>query len=186
MVPKVPFNLKVPVGNRVYLEGHAGGTHWAFVGPQATLFDVEDGDDEQIITHFNSPNPEEDGKERPTWQSSDDTSSVWGDSTPPALQSSTDAKFVAVDAIPWLLLPKAGTQVGPTGGDTLTKTTFTQRLNTAGGIAPPADTCATAADAGEKALVPLQRRLFLLQAGRVASTSDRRRESEIGALKDVV
>jgi Protein of unknown function (DUF3455) len=30
----------------------------------------------------------------------------------------------------------------------------TQRLNTAGGVAPGADTCAATADAGKKALVP--------------------------------
>jgi hypothetical protein len=36
----------------------------------------------------------------------------------------------------------------------LTKTTFIQRLNTSGGVAPAASTCATAADVGKKALVP--------------------------------
>jgi len=175
IVPDVPQNLHVEPGNEVFLEGHAEGTQnyicipcpnaitpaekcpasgfaWAFIGPQATLFDVVDGDDDQIITHFNSPNPDEGGKERPTWQSSRDSSAVWGNTTPPAFQSSTDAKFVADHAIPWLLLPKAGTQVGPTGGDKLTKVTFIQRLNTHGGVAPDPSTCATQTDSGKKAL----------------------------------
>ena len=176
VVPDVPQNLKVEAGNVVFLEGHAEGTQnyicmpcpnaitpadkcpasgfaWAFIGPQATLFDVVDGDDDQIITHFNSPNPVEGGKERPTWQSSRDSSAVWGNTTPPALQSSTESPFVEAHAIPWLLLPTAGTQEGPTGGDKLTKTTFIQRLNTHGGVAPDASTCAAPTDSGKKALV---------------------------------
>jgi hypothetical protein len=177
VVPKVPFNLAVETGNRVYLGGHARGTQayicmpcpnaitpagacpasgfaWAFFTPDATLFDIEDGDDEQIITHFTSPNPDEGGKARPAWQSSRDTSIVWGNNTSPPAQASTDSTFVEKDAIAWLLLPMAGTQVGPTGGDKLAETTFIQRLNTHGGIAPDATTCATPTDAGKKAFVP--------------------------------
>jgi len=99
VVPAVPPNLQPPPHNRVYRQGHAIGTQdyvcmpcpnaitpaamcpasgfaWAFFAPQATLFDVEDGDDEQIITHFLSPNPAEGGKPRPVWQHSHDTSVV--------------------------------------------------------------------------------------------------------------
>jgi Protein of unknown function (DUF3455) len=177
VVPPVPSNLQVLPGNRVYLQGHAVGTQdyvcmpcpnaitpaamcpasgfaWAFYGPQATLFDVQDGDDDQISTHFLSPNPDEAGRPRPAWQSSRDTSIVWANNSVPPAQSSTDTAFVAPGAIPWLLLPVAGAQVGPTGGDKLTETTFIQRLNTGGGIAPAATTCATTADSGKKALVP--------------------------------
>ena len=187
--PPVPANLQVLAGNRLYREGHAEGTQdyicmpcpnaitaaaacpdsgfaWAFYGPQATLFDVEDGDDQQIITHFLSPNPAEAGKPRPTWQSSRDSSTVWVNNTSPPAQSSTDAAFVAAGAIPWLLLPVAGTQVGPTGGDKLTKTTFIQRLDTAGGVAPAAGTCASAADAGKKALVPYSADYFFYKAAK--------------------
>jgi hypothetical protein len=176
-VPAVPGNLRVLPGNVPYLAGHARGTQnyvcmacpnaitpaekcpapgfaWAFIGPQATLFAVDDGDDEQIITHFNSSNPAEAGKERPTWQHSRDTSVVWANNSVPPAESSTDSEFVAKGAIPWLLLPAAGTQVGPDGGDKLAKTTFVQRLETAGGVAPDASTCAAPADAGKKALVP--------------------------------
>jgi hypothetical protein len=189
VVPPLPSNLQVPTGNRVYLQGHALGTQdyicmpcpnaitsattcpasgfaWAFFGPQATLFDVEDGDDHQIITHFLSPNSAEADKPRPSWQDSRDSSIVWvNNSTPPA-QSSTDSAFVAAGAIPWLLLPAAGSQVGPMGGDRLTKTTFIQRLNTAGGVAPAASSCAAATDAGKKALVPYSADYFFYRAGK--------------------
>ena len=47
----------------------------------------------------------------------------------------------------------AGIQEGPTGGDTLTATTFIQRVNTWGGAAPPSG-CAGLADVGAKAFVP--------------------------------
>src|SRR5262245_50436566 len=175
VVPDLPPNLPVEPGNKVFLVGHAEGTQnyicmpcpnkitdadhcpasgfaWAFFGPQATLFDVADGDDDQIITHFNSPNPDEGGKERPSWQSSRDSSAVWGNNTPPALQSSTDAKFVADHSIAWLTLPAVGTQVGPTGGDKLANVTFIQRLNTHGGVAPDPSTCSAPEHSGTKAL----------------------------------
>ena len=187
VVPPVPSNLQAPEGSEVYLQGHAVGTQdyicmpcpnaitpaatcpasgfaWAFYGPQATLFDTNDGDDHQIITHFLSPNPAEADKPRPTWQDSRGTSIVWANNTSPPAQSSTDAGFVAPGAIPWLLLPMAGSQVGPTGGARLTKTTFIQRLNTAGGVAPAASTCAAATDAGKKALVPYSADYFFYKA----------------------
>jgi hypothetical protein len=176
VVPPVPGNLQPPAGHKVYRRGHATGTQgyicmpcpnaitpaaacpasgfaWAFFGPQATLFDVEHGDEAQIMTHFLSPNPDEDGKLRPAWQHARDTSIVWGNNSVPPAQSSSDSAYVAAGAIPWLLLPTAGTQVGPSGGGRLTRTTYIQRLNTAGGAAPAASTCAVAGDAGKKALV---------------------------------
>ncbi len=171
VVPPVPTNLEVPAGNRVYLAGHAIGTQdyiclpsgWVFYGPQATLFDVEAGDDEQIITHFLSPNPAEGGKPRPTWQHSRDTSAVWGNNDAGSVQSSTDPAFVAAGAIPWLRLEVAGTQSGPTGGDKLTNTTFIQRLNTSGGVAPPAADCTSV---GQKALVTYSADYFFYKAAK--------------------
>ena len=70
--PSVPSNLQVPEGHKAFLEGHAIGTQnymclpegtstsitWMPIGPQATLFNDHD---EQIITHFLSPNPDENG-----------------------------------------------------------------------------------------------------------------------------
>ncbi len=41
---------------------------------------------------------------------------------------------------------------GPTGGGKLARTTFIQRVNTAGGVAPAG--CAASTDVGKKALVP--------------------------------
>jgi hypothetical protein len=156
--PPVPANLQVPAGNRAFLVGHAvgtqnyvclpSGTGFAFTlfTPQATLFN---GDHRQIITHYFSPNPSESGTIRATWQDSRDTSTVWG----AVSASSTDPAFVAPGAIAWLLVTVVGAQAGPTGGHMLTVTTFIQRLDTSGGVAPSTG-CASSTDVGKKAFVP--------------------------------
>lgn len=156
--PPVPQNLEVPPGHEPFLVGYAVGTQnyvclrsgpgfgWAFFGPQATLFDDEDN---QLITHFLSPNPDEGDTPRATWQHSGDTSAVWA----MAIGSSSDPAFVAPGAIPWLLLEVVGDQEGPAGGDSLSETTFIQRLDTAAGVMP-ASGCRRSADVGKKALVP--------------------------------
>jgi hypothetical protein len=46
-----------------------------------------------------------------------------------------------------------GRQDGATGGDTLTPTTFIQRVNTVGGLAP-FDGCSQLSDVGKKAFIP--------------------------------
>jgi hypothetical protein len=66
---------------------------------------------------------------------------------------------VRPDAIPWLLLEAVGVQEGPTGGDTLVRTTFIQRVNTEGGLAPSSG-CSTAADVGKKAFIPYKADYF--------------------------
>jgi hypothetical protein len=154
----VPAGLEVPAGHAPFLATHAEGTQnyvcvlsasgfgWQFHGPQATL--VDDAMT-QIATHFLSPNPIEDGAARATWQHSADTSRVWAG----AIASSTDPAFVAPGAIPWLLLKVMGQQAGPGGGTALTGALFIQRVNTAGGQAPPTG-CKAAQDVGRKALVP--------------------------------
>jgi hypothetical protein len=168
--PPVPFTLEVEAGNHAFLVGHAVGTQnyiclpcpnpttaaaqcpdasgfaWLLFTPEATLF-TDHG--KQLITHFFSPNPAEGGTIRATWQDSRDSSIVWGGRA----TASTDDHFVATDAIAWLLLPTAGTQEGTIGSDTLTKTTFIQRLNTAGGLAP-SEGCSGPADVGAKAFMP--------------------------------
>jgi hypothetical protein len=164
-VPPVPPAIQVPAGNTPFLKGEAvgtqnyiclptsGGAAWTFFGPQATLFarlkffQIEIL--QQITTHFLSPNPDENGMPRATWQSSLDTSAVWAR----AIASSTDPRFVAPGAIPWLLLTVVGSESGPTGGAFLTQTTFIQRVNTSGGIAP-ATGCTLLTDVGRNALVP--------------------------------
>src|SRR5690349_17563468 len=145
-VPAVPFILTVPEGNVVYLQTRAYGTqnyfclangNWKQFGPQATLY--PQNAPVQIATHFLSPNPEEGGMPRPTWQHADDGSSVWARvymPTPTTPASSTDPNYVAANAIPWLLLEVMGTAEGPIGGALLNNTTFIHRLNTEGGKAP--------------------------------------------------
>jgi hypothetical protein len=144
--PPVPANLEVPEGHRAYLVAHAVGTQnqiclprasgeglgWTFVGPQATLFNDRG---EQIATHFLSINPEEETVARATWQHSRDTSAVWA----AAIASSLDPSYVEAGAVPWLLLEAAGTEVGPTWGMKLSGTTYIQRVNTVGGVAPSGD-----------------------------------------------
>ena len=163
--PPVPGNIEVPAGNTLFLAGQAQGTQnyiclpsasgfaWTFFSPQATLFlnykffgnDIR----QQIITHFLSPNPQESGTGRATWQSSLDTSAVWAKT----IQPSSDPSFVAPGAIPWLLLQEVGTRSGPMGGEILAHTTYVQRLNTAGGVAPSTG-CSQAENVGATALVP--------------------------------
>jgi len=171
--PPVPPELQVEEGNTAFLEGHAVGTQnyiclpcpnpttpaaqcpdasgfaWLLFTPEATL---SKDNDKQLITHFFSPNPDENGTIRATWQHSRDTSIVWGGKAISATHD-TAPDFVAEHAIPWLLLPEAGVQEGPTGGDTLKKTTFIQRLNTSGGVAP-SDGCSQLSDVGAKAFRP--------------------------------
>jgi hypothetical protein len=175
--PPVPPNIEVPAGNIAFLQGHAVGTQnyiclqsasgpaWTFIGPQATLFLIfrfhNDTIQQQITTHFLSPNPAESGMPRATWQSSFDTSAVWAG----AIASSTDPNFVAPGAIPWLLLRAVGARSGPTGGDFLTKTTFIQRLNTSGGIIPSTD-CSQSTNVGTTAFVPYIADYFFYRARR--------------------
>ena len=167
--PPVPANIQVPAGNKAFLKGHAVGTQdyiclpsgsgfaWTFFGPQATLFN----NDKQVITHFLSPNPIENGTVRAAWQHSQDTSIVWAQVKPG--NSSSDSNFVAPGTIPWLLLQVVGAQDQPTGGHKLKATTFVQRLNTSGGVAPSTG-CTTSTDVGKKALVPYKADYFFYQA----------------------
>lgn len=165
--PPVPDDLQVPEHNQAFLLGRGVGTQnylclpaasigrvaWTLFTPEATLFNDQA---DQLTTHFFSPNPVEPssspfeiGIVRATWQHSLDTSTVWAR----AIASSLDPNFVNPGAIPWVLLQTAGTQKGPTGGDTLSKSTFVQRLNTVGGAAP-ASGCEVPTDIGRKAFVP--------------------------------
>jgi len=163
--PPVPDDLEVEAGFAPFLVGHAvgtqdyvclpsaGGASWTFFGPQATLFtEIKFGAldiKQQIITHFLSPNPDEKGTARATWQSSFDSSAVWAK----IKQPSTDEKFVARGAIAWLLLEVVGSEPGPTRGTSLNPTKFIQRLNTAGGVAPSTG-CSDVSNVGSTALVP--------------------------------
>jgi hypothetical protein len=125
--PQLPANLQVPAGNSPFLVAHATGVQiysckaqgagfvWSFVAPEATL--VNDAG-QQIATHFAGP----------TWQATDG-STVKG-------MSVANAPAPSGTAIPWLLLRAVATTTGTGGGTTLTATTFVQRVNTTGGVAP--------------------------------------------------
>ena len=173
--PMVPPGLDVEAGNEVFLLGRGVGTQnyvcapcdptkqncplgvaFTLFTPQATLFNDQG---EQLITHFSSPNPNEGGAIRVSWQDSRDTSSVWA--------KLVKAAIVRLDSIPWVLLnvKDTGTQAGPTG-DRLTKTTFMQRVNTVGGLAPAVG-CLSSADLGHQAFIPYTADYFFYKKSKV-------------------
>lgn len=149
--PAVPAEIEVSSAYKLFFFGHAVGTQnymcapaatlsgvdWFFTGPQATLFDANG---EQVATHFLSKNPLRDDALQPAWQHSRDSSKVWAR----RLNGSVDAAYVAPDAIEWLLLEVTGPQAGATGGDKLTAAVRIQRVNTVGGMKPPAGECTAA------------------------------------------
>jgi hypothetical protein len=167
--PPVPTAIQVPAGHKLFRVGHAVGTQnyvcslsggsikYVLFTPQATLFEKQ----KQIMTHYFSPNPAEGGTIRATWQYSNDSSTVWGEVKPG--NSSSDPAFVAPGAIPWLLVTVVGYQDGPNRGDKLEPTTFIQRLNTSGGIAP-ATGCSTTEDIGKQAFVPYSADYYFYKA----------------------
>ena len=157
------FSSARPVGRRTTSAcRRPAGVAWKFLGPQATLFlPVHGGhSQQQITTHFLSPNPEEGGTARATWQHSFDSSRVWAF----ADRISTDANYVAPGAIPWLRLVKVGTETGPDGGSILAQTTFIQRLNTSGGVAPATGCTQAIQHRGDRARA-VHDRLLLLPRG---------------------
>ncbi len=141
--PAVPDGLGMEAGWNPFFVAHAVGTQnyicvasgdWVFIGPQATAFDDAG---EQVLTHFHSKNPERGDAIHAMWQHSRDTSGVWAT----RLNGSLDSTYVAPGAIEWLLLEVSGSQVGPNGGSKLAGTKYIQRVNTAGGVKPPASEC---------------------------------------------
>jgi Protein of unknown function (DUF3455) len=96
-----------------------GATEWAFVAPEADLFDAQG---RPVGKHYAGPK----------WESAD-ASKIVG-----TVQARADAPRAG--AIPWLLL--ATRSEGPEGA--FAKATSIQRINTVGGVAPAADDCTTA------------------------------------------
>ena len=156
--PPLPPGLQpVPEGNEVFLVGHAigfqnyvcqpvgAGFKFVLFTPQATLFK---DNEKQIITHFFSPNPDEGGVIRATWEDSKDTSTIWAKVHQPNGAATPDP-----NSIDWLLLDVVGADDGPKGRGALADTTFVQRLSTVGGLAP-ADGCLSLTDVGKHEFVP--------------------------------
>ncbi len=137
--PDVPGGIEVPEGNRPFLIGHAtgvqiyrcNGASWAPVAPRANLYS-DNG--KLIATHFGGP----------SWQAKDGSKVI--------ARRAKDPVTVDPTAIPWLLLERTSATPGP-DGDRLAGTTYIQRIETTGGLAPAASTC-TAETAGDEAEVP--------------------------------
>jgi len=173
--PPTPPIITPPAGNTAFLLGHATGTQgyvclpsglgasWIVNSsrPQATLFTTLFGSfSQQILTHFLSPdtNPNSFAPSpipfgSPTWQSSFDSSVIWGNKLQ-SITAGSDPSCPSTGAIPCLLLQVIGSQNGPSYPfGILTNTTYVQRLNTTGGSAPGTG-CAVSTDVGGQVLVP--------------------------------
>jgi hypothetical protein len=141
--PDVPAILEVPDGNRVAFHVFAEGVQiyvwtsssWMFQAPEAELFAGSDGG--VVGTHYGGP----------TWKSNSG-STVVGQ----RLAGST----VDPTAIPWLLL-QAKTTAGP---GIFERTTYVQRVNTMGGLAPADPGTAT----GQEARVPYMAEYYFYRA----------------------
>ncbi|MET0647689.1 MAG: DUF3455 domain-containing protein [Pyrinomonadaceae bacterium] len=124
--PELPLpicqSIQAPEGNKVSFHAFAlgvqvyrwNGTSWAFVGPVANLY-ADAGFRGQVGTHYGGP----------TWESKSGSNVVGRrvvdtGCTPDA------------NAIPWLLLET----VSNDGPGIFKSTTFIQRVNTTGGLAP--------------------------------------------------
>ena len=184
--PVTPPAITPPVGNRLFLAGHAfgsqgyvclplgSGVSWTVnnARPEATLFANVFGEPVQIITHFlsHNDNPRENIVPpfgNATWQSSFDSSKVWAAATPATtIVAGTDSSCPNSGSISCLLLQTVGSEDGPTGGRILSKTTFVQRLKTSGGSAPsnPSTGCLATSDVGHQVLVPYQADYFFWRA----------------------
>lgn len=142
--PSVPGALEPPDGNKVEFHAYAAGVQiyswngatgkWVFVAPEAMLYDSEGN---VVGIHYAGP----------TWETESGSKVV-----------AARIAGVTVDAnsIPWLLL-QANTAEGP---GVLAGTTYVQRVNTAGGIAPSA---AGTAD-GQIARVPYTAEYYFYRA----------------------
>ena len=192
-----PPEITPPIGNALFLTAHAIGTQnyiclpstsgssnaWAFFSPQATLsVTLLSRFTQQVVTHFLSPVPgvnssapsactlsSETGEVNcPTWQSSLDSSAVWGGKVG-SITAGSDASCPNTGAIPCLLLKAVSTRRGQNDFGLLTKTTYIQRLNTTGGSAPT-----SSCKVGDQALVPYQADYSFYAAEPEGSTSSQK------------
>lgn len=137
--PVVPAAIAVPDGNKVSFHANAEGVQiyvatpsaadptmlvWTFRAPEAVLFD---NDGNIVGIHYAGP----------TWET-ESGSMVVG--------ARVGGATVDATAIPWLLLRAVSTD----GPGVLERTTFVQRVNTVGGVAP----ATPPTQAGQEARVP--------------------------------
>jgi len=141
-VPDVPATIAVQDGHKPYLLGHAsgvqiytcltlpGGYAWSPATPRA---DLRDDSGAVIVRHFAGP----------SWQAKDGSL---------VRASRVDGVTVDPTAIAWLLLKQTSATPGA-DGDRLGATTYIQRLQTTGGLTPPAADC-NAGAAGSAREIP--------------------------------
>ncbi len=125
----LPSPIQVPAGNTLFKVNYAVGVQiyscnatatghaWALVAPRANLYDRHH---KLIATHFGGP----------TWQTKDGSKVVG------ARKAGVNVDPTAID---WLLLSATSSTAGRLAG-----TTFIQRINTTGGLVPPAADCSVA------------------------------------------
>src|SRR5689334_8652335 len=68
------------------------------------------------------------------------------------MELSSNPDFVAVGALPWVLLRATATAEGPSG-DSISNAIFVQRLNTTAGVEPSTG-CGSSGNVGNQALCP--------------------------------
>lgn len=158
--PDDPIDPRAYVSDsRLFLVAHAIGVQkytcqsdgsWLFTDPEATLYKTN-GVEQPIGTHFLNF-----ATGRPVWQLND------GSSVEAARKASAPG---GTGNIAWLLLQAVDT-TSSSDGDRLTKTTFVQRLNTHGGVAP-AGTCTP----GAKTAVPYTADYFFWRSAHGAESA---------------
>jgi hypothetical protein len=142
--PIVPAVIEVPEGNKVEFHAYAvgvqiyvwNGSAWVFQAPEAILYASAE-DEGEVAIHYAGP----------TWESNSGSKVVG---------TKLAASTVDPNAIPWLLL-RAKTAEGP---GIFALTTFIQRVNTTGGLAP----AAPGAFVGEVARVPYTAEYYFYRA----------------------
>ena len=151
--PEVPASLVVPDGNKVSFHVYAVGVQiygatastnsptgfaWTFRAPEAVLLDA---DGNLVGIHYAFAGPT-----RPAWETESGSRVV-------GIRTVAPVK-VTTNAIPWLILnADSANTIGP---GILERTTFIQRVNTSGGLAPAAAPTAL----GQEARVPYTAEYF--------------------------
>jgi uncharacterized protein DUF3455 len=154
-LPPIAASLAVAEGNKVHFHAYAVGVQiyiatpsaadptqfvWTFTAPEAVLFDA-DGDTVGIHYAYAGPT-------RPAWETESGSLVVGARTVPPVT--------VTPGAIPWLII----NAIQATGPGVLDGTTYIQRVNTTGGVAPGA----APTQAGQEARVPYTAEYYFYRA----------------------